>query len=288
MCQPSRPEQDDGNSAKGTSETSESTAIVAIFADYDSCFDFYCMTDDEFQLCLRRFPQPYQGMIDRGKTMEVVDRYLDQITEGAAEVVLFSGSNRQFPDMEAGNAARNGNGLSRERLACLAADRGWRWNNAWLAHGGFESYSDWSYLQQEDRSESMRKMKLDMLNNNLQTLAGEYQDSDSHVDLRVYYFDDLMEYVKPGCMNFCKNLDRVGDGRIAVWFQSVLFDWIALHLEQRPRYLREMLPTSIPLQRTECFQTQRKLGLAGDSLSVASESTAARASDGSADEEEDD
>eukprot|EP00440_Ansanella_granifera_P049221 gb/GFBE01053330.1/.p1 GENE.gb/GFBE01053330.1/~~gb/GFBE01053330.1/.p1 ORF type:complete len:443 (+),score=52.70 gb/GFBE01053330.1/:1-1329(+) len=119
-----------GCSADGRGE------IVAIFADYDGCFDYISPTATySWPVMIQhrnKYPAPKTGM-----SWEFIARMLitslEVITRDRKKVVLFIGSNRQTVMSDLRNADAHRNGSCRLAYEIIAKERGWELNRAMLA-----------------------------------------------------------------------------------------------------------------------------------------------------------
>lgn len=161
---------------------------VAIFADYDGCWDFAAAANNNPELlenmnrsieemCLRDNKSPLYTV---EQVNDMLMDFVDEITMDAKRVILFVGSNRQSEGIELINIDHHKNGHSMNELRKLAAVKGWEFNDARL------DKEIGNAAVQDTFKKGSAVLKREMAENNFKEL-----DSDTE----VYFFDDVKNYL---------------------------------------------------------------------------------------------
>eukprot|EP00928_Gymnodinium_smaydae_P040448 TRINITY_DN27432_c0_g1_i2.p1 TRINITY_DN27432_c0_g1~~TRINITY_DN27432_c0_g1_i2.p1 ORF type:complete len:313 (+),score=46.98 TRINITY_DN27432_c0_g1_i2:128-1066(+) len=159
--------------------------VLAIFADYDGCWDIISPTNQMARP--RRLTRMEEEQV---KLLRSSVAYLSRKRE---RIIIFVGSNRQDHRVDQFNAYRNGNGLALgtgggfERLVADYAEEGWELNKALLADGD-EPFSAWNNQSKIFDWVNGEEAKRELVENNLQQLR-ELESVD------VYFFDDVDYYL---------------------------------------------------------------------------------------------
>mmetsp|Transcript_116295 Transcript_116295/g.200894 ORF Transcript_116295/g.200894 Transcript_116295/m.200894 type:complete len:464 (-) Transcript_116295:88-1479(-) len=184
---------------------------VAIFADYDGCFDIISETNLPGAKMDKMFD--YAKEIDRllyprSHAEKMLTKFLDQITADATRVTLFSGSNRQSRKLDESNAVQNDNGLARTGLKKLAEERKWHYESNLLEDAG---QNPSSIMSTAGGSSEIKKL---LVENNFKFLTGPTQ---------VYFFDDVEKYLKYARVNATipENIE----------LKTVQFDWYGICID---------------------------------------------------------
>jgi len=184
---------------------------VAIFADYDGCFDVISPSNPAGAKMDKMFD--YAKEIDRllyprSHAEKMLTKFLDQITADATQVTLFSGSNRQSRKLDESNAVQNDNGLARTGLKKLAEERKWHYESNLLEDAG---QNPSSIMSTAGGSSEIKKL---LVENNFKFLTGPTQ---------VYFFDDVEKYLKYARVNATipENIE----------LKTVQFDWYGICID---------------------------------------------------------
>jgi len=194
---------------------------VAIFADYDGCWDLPCAASQPGSQLLKNMTTKWEAKVEdtiNRHTVENVNKLVmtfvrEKIIRNASEVTLFIGSNRQCDELEELNQEFNKNGHALTELRNLAKRFGWKFNPARLADRMpapqvariFRSGSD--------------NLKLEMVHNLFKEL---------HSETDVYFFDDAPDYL----------FKALKEARIPphIHFHIVYFDYAPMF---EPKLVRE-------------------------------------------------
>lgn len=161
---------------------------VAIFADYDGCWDLPCAASQPGSELLESMTTDFEAKVEDTNNTHTVENVNDlvmtfvkeQIIKGASEVTLFIGSNRQSDELEEMNEERNRNGKALTELSKLAKHVGWKFNPARLA----------DIMPSPQVAEIFRlgsdKLKLEAVHHLFKEL---------HTETHVYFFDDVPDYL---------------------------------------------------------------------------------------------
>mmetsp|Transcript_61435 Transcript_61435/g.116123 ORF Transcript_61435/g.116123 Transcript_61435/m.116123 type:complete len:355 (-) Transcript_61435:390-1454(-) len=184
---------------------------VAIFADYDGCFDVISPSNPAGAKMDKMFD--YAKEIDRllyprSHADEMLTDFLKTITADAFEVILFSGSNRQSRKVDEDNAAQNQNGLAMTGLKELAEDNGWQFEPNLLEDAG-KNVSE--IMSAVGGSSEVKRM---LAENNFQRLTGPAE---------VYFFDDIEKYLK-----YTRDTANIPDN---IELKTVHFDWYGICID---------------------------------------------------------
>jgi len=222
---------------------------VAIFADYDGCFDIISPSnpsggnaDKKFDLAekLGRKFHP------RRHAERLLTDYLEKITHGADNVILFSGSNRQSRQADEDNAERNGNGLARIGLKQLAERYNWQYNPM--------SLEDACKLPMDTHGGS-EKIKQMLVENNFSCLTGQTE---------VYFFDDVEKY-----LDYVRANAKTPSN---IELKTVLFDWFAICIDgtqQGPLSAKSSTATCTASRTPVSNAESRAMTLLGEATPVA-------------------
>jgi hypothetical protein len=184
---------------------------VAIFADYDGCFDLISPSNPSGANTDKMFDKAKKSgasIHPRSHAERLLTDYLGKITEGADRVILFSGSIRQSRQADELNALANGNGLARTGLEQLAERYGWEFNPVLLEDIGTTPRT---ILKTPHGSCKLKQM---LVENNLTCLTGPTE---------VYFFDDVgkqLDYVRANA--------EIPD---KIRLHTVLFDWYGICID---------------------------------------------------------
>lgn len=176
----------------------EGGPIIAIIADYDSCFEVISPSNwsSLYQMKNKR-PNLNHWMTDKSdrrsrRSLRIAIRILtdaiDAITNGASKVILYSGTARQSVERDQQVTDQNGNGSAYQGFAELAEMKGWELGQAPLLGNQDEHESYRSYKNHGKR------LKARIANTVLDDFYGKYQDSQSN--LQAYFFDDREIFLK--------------------------------------------------------------------------------------------
>jgi hypothetical protein len=202
-----QPNTNSSYSPEGTDITKH-PKTVAIFADYDGCFDLISpsnptggdidkMFADAEKLGINLHPKSYAE--------HLLTDFLGNITDGADHVILFCGSNRQCRRTDEFNARSNGNGLASIGLKRLAEKNGWQFNPVLLEDVGANPND---IMNTPGGSSKIKQM---LAENNFTCLTGPTE---------VYFFDDVQEYLN--YVRFHAKIPR------NIELKTVLFDWYGI------------------------------------------------------------
>mmetsp|Transcript_1264 Transcript_1264/g.2454 ORF Transcript_1264/g.2454 Transcript_1264/m.2454 type:complete len:353 (-) Transcript_1264:391-1449(-) len=187
------------------------TKHVAIFADYDGCFDVISPSNPAGAKMDKMFD--YAKEIDRllyprSHAEKMLADVLKTITADAFEVILFSGSNRQSRKADEDNAVQNQNGLAMTGLKELAEDNGWQFEPNLLEDAG-KNVSE--IMSAVGGSSEVKRM---LAENNFQRLTGPAE---------VYFFDDIEKYLK-----YTRDTANIPDN---IELKTVHFDWYGICID---------------------------------------------------------
>mmetsp|Transcript_13429 Transcript_13429/g.23131 ORF Transcript_13429/g.23131 Transcript_13429/m.23131 type:complete len:283 (+) Transcript_13429:105-953(+) len=184
---------------------------VAIFADYDGCFDIVSPSNLAGAKMDKMFDYAEQiGRLlhPRKYAQKLLEDFLKEITADAEKVVVFSGSNRQSHKADEFNSVQNDNGLAMVGLKKLAEEKGWEFDANLLEDVG---------LNPSDIMNSVggsSKIKQMLAENNFKHLKGP---------TTAYFFDDVEKYLK-----FTRVNATVPEN---IEFKTVLFDWYGICID---------------------------------------------------------
>jgi len=168
---------------------------VAIFADYDGCWDIISQVNPK-QANERWFDKNTPNKSYKQVTLPLRKK-IEEITAGK-RVVLFMGSNRQSWEDDTYNYENNGNGLALGKgnsFESWVQEYGGLENNCWELNTALLSDDEQPCSSWNDQRESpwvgwsQEKTKTKLLENGIKQLLLE-----DHVDL--YFFDDHAEYLE--------------------------------------------------------------------------------------------
>jgi len=192
-------------------------STVAIFADYDGCWDVISETNP---LANEEVFQANGANYTFVK--DVLESAIASITHDK-DVILFVGSNRQSPQMDILNNKLNQNGLalgkngSFERWAETKKTKGWSLNKALLSDGNvpFSSWdsdgaSSWRPVEKE------KDAKVRIAENNF-----KYLNCNGKVD--VFFFDDKANYLE--------HVRKTAKIPQHINFYTVHYDWYSYALQ---------------------------------------------------------
>jgi len=185
---------------------------VAIFADYDGCFDIISpsnpagakldnMVNYADQIGRLRHPRSYAE--------NVLKKFLGEITAGAEKVILFSGSNRQSRKADDYNALQNDNGSAMVGLKQLAEARGWHFNPKLLEDVGVNPSA---VMSGKDGSSRIKQL---LAENNFTCLKDQYTE--------VYFFDDVEKY-----LNYTREKATIPEN---IKLKTVWYDWYGICID---------------------------------------------------------
>eukprot|EP00930_Biecheleria_cincta_P057158 TRINITY_DN43130_c0_g1_i1.p1 TRINITY_DN43130_c0_g1~~TRINITY_DN43130_c0_g1_i1.p1 ORF type:complete len:353 (+),score=43.50 TRINITY_DN43130_c0_g1_i1:61-1059(+) len=200
-----------GLAKKTDFERNATNRTVAIFADYDGCFDITSASNMEnssqFRLhlekMLAREKKPKLHSVE--EMQELLMGFVHKITAGASEVILFIGSNRQSEDIEQNCMFHNKNRHCKTSLQELASQENWTFNQARLDEVLPPKADDWS--------EGSKHLKRLMAEHNFRKLKGPTD---------VYFFDDVEPYLQ--------STAESADIPQNINFHTVHFSWFDLML----------------------------------------------------------
>jgi len=190
---------------------SKERKTVAIFADYDGCFDMISPSNPAGAKMDKMFDYAEQiGRLlhPRKYAQKLLEDFLKEITADAEKVVVFSGSNRQSHKADEFNSVQNDNGLAMVGLKKLAEEKGWEFDANLLEDVG---------LNPSDIMNSVggsSKIKQMLAENNFKHLKGP---------TTAYFFDDVEKYLK-----FTRVNATVPEN---IEFKTVLFDWYGICID---------------------------------------------------------
>lgn len=177
---------------------------IAIFADYDGCWDIISQTNPKAN---DNFFKSFGGNYAAAKG--VLESAIERLTVDK-KVILFVGSNRQSAKDDKTNQKGNGNGLALghdgafEKWEKAYWRKGWVLNKALLSDGD-TPFSSWDTIKKSPwgKDESDKDLKVRIAENNFKYLKGP-----DPID--VFFFDDkeeLLEHVRlhadiPGHIKF--------------------------------------------------------------------------------------
>jgi hypothetical protein len=183
---------------------------VAIFADYDGCWDVISETNP---LANEKVFQTEGARLERA---------IASITRGK-KVILFVGSNRQSSRIDNFNNGHNRNGLalgkdgSFERWAEKHKTKGWSLNKALLSDGdtpfsswGKDRPSPWGFSEKDE------DLKVRIAENNF-----KYLNCTDKID--VFFFDDKADYLE--------HVRKTAKIPQHINFYTVHYDWYSYALE---------------------------------------------------------
>mmetsp|Transcript_75419 Transcript_75419/g.133509 ORF Transcript_75419/g.133509 Transcript_75419/m.133509 type:complete len:353 (-) Transcript_75419:415-1473(-) len=187
------------------------TKHVAIFADYDGCFDIISPSNPAGAKMDKMFA--YAKQIDRliyprDHAEKMLTNFLDEITADAAQVTIFSGSNRQSRKADESNAVQNDNGLAMTGLKGLAEDKGWQFKSILLEDAAKNPKEIMSVV---GGSSEIKRM---LAENNFTCLTGPTD---------VYFFDDIEKYLK-----YTRDTANIPDN---IELKTVHFDWYGICID---------------------------------------------------------
>lgn len=209
---PSRSEHGESNGGIAASRPPPSShRKVAIFADYDSCFDVVnpLIQDHKETTKYSRAYFKYWNVLDkRDAAVKILDSFLEEVCKDAT-VYLFVGSSRQSLAFDKILGRNNGGfeAIGGGAYEAIAADRGWTMNYALLADvpnnvprwckdsegAGWNDLAKRQPIEPGDSrttKEDDQRLKLMMVENNfLQLPAEEFGEVD------CYFFDDRNEFL---------------------------------------------------------------------------------------------
>jgi len=225
---------------------------VAIFADYDGCFDLISpsnpsggKTDDKFDQA-EKLGKKFHS---RRHAERLLTDYLEKITHGADNVILFSGSNRQSRERDEFNATRNGNGLARIGLKQLAERYNWQYNPSSLEDAGNLPID---IMGTHGGSEKIKQM---LVENNFSCLTGPTE---------VYFFDDVEKY-----LDYVRENAKTPSN---IELKTVLFDWFGICIDgtQQGPLLAKSSTATCTVSRTPVPNAEsRAMTLLGEATPVA-------------------
>lgn len=179
---------------------------VAIFADYDGCFDIISPSNPKGAKMDQMFDYAAEvgALIHPKKYAEnLLTDYLKQITAGADEVILLSGSNRQCRRSDTANSVQNDNGLAVPGLKQLAKQSGWDFDAHRLEDVGMDTGTI-----------TDKEIKRALVENNFTRLPGPTE---------VYFFDDVPKYLK-----YVRDFAEIPAD---IEMKTVLFDWYGICID---------------------------------------------------------
>lgn len=184
---------------------------VAIFADYDGCFDLISPSNPAGAKMDKMFDYADQiGKLlhPRIYVQKLLEDFLKEITVGAARVVVFSGSNRQSRKADEFNSVQNENGLAMMGLEKLAEQKGWQFNDNLLEDAGI---NPGDIMNSVGGSSKIKQM---LAEKNFDHLKGP---------ATVYFFDDVEKYLK-----FIRKHATIPKN---IELKTVLFDWYGICID---------------------------------------------------------
>mmetsp|Transcript_126012 Transcript_126012/g.218515 ORF Transcript_126012/g.218515 Transcript_126012/m.218515 type:complete len:306 (-) Transcript_126012:16-933(-) len=201
---------------------------VAIFADYDGCFDIVSPSNLAGAKMDKMFDYAAQiGTLlhRRDYAEKMLTDFLKEITANADEVILFSASNRQSRKVDEFSAAQNDNGSAMTGLKDLAKAKGWQFNPSLLEDAGtpvdeflppgFGRFSSFDDFRDPDLVQSgSGKIKQMLAENNFACLPGPAE---------VYFFADVEKY-----LTYTRNMAHIPEN---IELKTVLFDWYGICIE---------------------------------------------------------
>jgi len=172
--------------------------LVAIFADYDGCWDIISKTNPKAntEFWDSKFTQGSATKRSYTVAKGILEDAVTSITHDKS-VILFVGSNRQSSTDDDTNAKSNGNGHALgpqgafEGWAMKYKSIGWTLNKALLSDGD-TPFSSWGNARPSPwrKRESDGDLKVRIVENNFKYLS----DVGGKID--VFFFDDMAEYLK--------------------------------------------------------------------------------------------
>lgn len=204
-----------GICVRDAADTMPQLPKVAIFADYDACWDILVPPRGLYI----RFRPEELGEVEAWKdTAEgFLKRAIDNITAGR-EVTLFVGSNRQSQGLDATRTTdyKNGRALGQGgAFEQLAEKLHFKLNKALLSDG-LEPFSGWNNSEALDpwgKGEADRDLKVRIVRNNFKQLNGTGNVS-------VFFFDDMSEF-----LDYVREKVRVELENNTIKFYTVHYDW---------------------------------------------------------------
>mmetsp|Transcript_8773 Transcript_8773/g.15086 ORF Transcript_8773/g.15086 Transcript_8773/m.15086 type:complete len:376 (-) Transcript_8773:313-1440(-) len=190
---------------------SKARKIVAIFADYDGCFDVISPSNPAGAKMDKMFDYAKQInrlLYPRRHAEKMLTDFLDKITADAGQVLLFSGSNRQSRKADESNAVQNDNGLAMTGLKGLAEDKGWQFKSILLEDAAKNPKEIMSVV---GGSSEIKRM---LAENNFTCLTGPTD---------VYFFDDIEKYLK-----YTRETANIPEN---IKLKTVNFDWYGICIE---------------------------------------------------------
>mmetsp|Transcript_122273 Transcript_122273/g.224157 ORF Transcript_122273/g.224157 Transcript_122273/m.224157 type:complete len:354 (-) Transcript_122273:390-1451(-) len=190
---------------------SKARKIVAIFADYDGCFDIISpsnLAGTKMDKMFNYAKQIDRLLYPRHHAEKMLTDFLDKITANAGRVILFSGSNRQSRKADECNAVQNDNGVAMTGLKALAEDKKWQFESVLLEDAG-KNPSD--ILSAKGGSSEIKRM---LAENNFTRLTGPTD---------VYFFDDIEKYLK-----YTRDTANIPDN---IELKTVHFDWYGICID---------------------------------------------------------
>mmetsp|Transcript_1261 Transcript_1261/g.2443 ORF Transcript_1261/g.2443 Transcript_1261/m.2443 type:complete len:361 (-) Transcript_1261:95-1177(-) len=187
------------------------TKHVAIFADYDGCFDIISPSNLAGAKMDKMFDyakQIHRLIYPRRHAEKMLTEFLDEITADAAQVILFSGSNRQSRKADESNAMQNDNGLAMTGLKELAAERKWQFQSNLLEDSGTNPSK---IMNAKGGSSEIKKQ---LAENNFRFLTGPTD---------VYFFDDIEKYLK-----YTQEKATIPEN---IELKTVHFDWYGICID---------------------------------------------------------
>lgn len=203
---------------------------VAIFADYDGCFDIISPSNQqEANQMLDYADQTGRLKNSKQHAQDLLKNCLRDITTGAENVVLFSGSDRVSSKVDDFSAAMNGNGLAMAGLRALAEEKGWKFNPNLLEDAGLSAgkYTPPGLgrftthdAKLDDRHPGIHhqpgsmEIKRLLVESNFKHLTGLSE---------VYFFDDVQSNLE-----YTRDKACIPDH---IEFKTVWFDWHAICID---------------------------------------------------------
>mmetsp|Transcript_61433 Transcript_61433/g.116117 ORF Transcript_61433/g.116117 Transcript_61433/m.116117 type:complete len:283 (-) Transcript_61433:77-925(-) len=204
---------------------------VAIFADYDGCFDIISPSNLAGAKMDKMFDyakQIHRLIYPRRHAEKMLTEFLDEITADAAQVILFSGSNRQSRKADESNAMQNDNGLAMTGLKELAAERKWQFQSNLLEDSGTNPSK---IMNAKGGSSEIKKQ---LAENNFRFLTGPTD---------VYFFDDIEKYLK-----YTQEKATIPEN---IELKTVHFDWYGICIDGTQAGDRSLVSISASQSATE-------------------------------------
>jgi len=215
---------EDDTVRSGIAITPQDRKTVAIFADYDGCFDIISRSNLAGAKMDKMFDYAKQInrlLYPRRHAEKMLTDFLDKITADAGQVLLFSGSNRQSRKADESNAVQNDNGLAMTGLKGLAEDKGWQFKSILLEDAAKNPKEIMSVV---GGSSEIKRM---LAENNFTCLTGPTD---------VYFFDDIEKYLK-----YTREKANIPEN---IELKTVHFDWYGICIDGTQDGDRPLTPIS--------------------------------------------